>query len=168
VKISKAAKYALTALAYIAGHKEGEYVRIEAIADRYDISLNYLYNILGHLVRIGILKSNHGAGGYSLAKNADRITLRYVIEAIDGSAFETINLVEQTRSQRFAVRMKKVVSVAAAEHKKILQGATLAAITEDTKENETVADPKDRRSRYPAGVLSSSSRVLGISQVRPS
>ena len=54
-----------------------------------DVSATYLSNVLQRLTRGGILRSHRGiAGGYSLARPAERISLRDVAEVVDGVALE--------------------------------------------------------------------------------
>lgn len=55
------------------------------IADAMDIPPRYLTQILANLVQAGLLTAVAGpAGGYSLARPADEITLLEVVEAAEG------------------------------------------------------------------------------------
>lgn len=58
--------------------------RLEDLAQREAVSGNFLVQILNDLRRAGLIESRRGkAGGYLLARNADLITLRQVVEAVD-------------------------------------------------------------------------------------
>ncbi len=58
--------------------------RLEDLAQREAVSGNFLVQILNDLRRAGLIESRRGkAGGYLLARNADQITLRQVVEAVD-------------------------------------------------------------------------------------
>ena len=58
--------------------------RLEDLAQREAVSGNFLVQILNDLRRAGLIESRRGkAGGYLLARSADQITLRQVVEAVD-------------------------------------------------------------------------------------
>ncbi|MEY3895317.1 MAG: hypothetical protein RLZZ214_836 [Verrucomicrobiota bacterium] len=58
--------------------------RLEDLAQREAVSGNFLVQILNDLRRAGLIESRRGkAGGYLLARGADQITLRQVVEAVD-------------------------------------------------------------------------------------
>ena len=60
-------------------------VDAHSISDRTRVPLRFALKILRKLVASGIIVSYKGAhGGYTLARSADRITLRQVIEAVEG------------------------------------------------------------------------------------
>ncbi len=63
--------------------------RLEDLAQREAVSGNFLVQILNDLRRAGLIESRRGkAGGYLLARNADQITLRQVVEAVDPSLLQ--------------------------------------------------------------------------------
>ncbi len=83
--LTKKTEYALIALSHLA--RDGD-CRTSAreIADRYNVSLPLLMNILKTLTQKGLVRSTRGArGGYCLAGPADGITLEDVILAIEGA-----------------------------------------------------------------------------------
>lgn len=58
--------------------------RLEELAQREAVSGNFLVQILNDLRRAGLVESRRGkSGGYLLARSADQITLRQVVEAVD-------------------------------------------------------------------------------------
>ncbi len=58
--------------------------RLEDLAQREAVSGNFLVQILNDLRRAGLIESRRGkAGGYLLARSADQITLRQIVEAVD-------------------------------------------------------------------------------------
>ena len=58
--------------------------RLEDLAQREAVSGNFLVQILNDLRRAGLIESRRGkAGGYLLGRNADLITLRQIVEAVD-------------------------------------------------------------------------------------
>lgn len=62
-----------------------EPVKANEIAERQDISLKYLLDILRDLKRAGLIRSKRGPyGGFELSRPAGDITLADVFRAIDG------------------------------------------------------------------------------------
>jgi Rrf2 family protein len=60
-------------------------VDAHSISDRTRVPLRFALKILRKLVASGIIVSYKGAhGGYAIARGADQITLRQVIEAVEG------------------------------------------------------------------------------------
>ena len=80
--------YALVALARLAekGPPPGAAaLSARRIAERDTVPVAVLMNVLKSLVGAGLVTSTRGArGGYTLAKTAERITVRDVIEAMEG------------------------------------------------------------------------------------
>lgn len=72
-------------MAQLAKYHDGRTLtRLEDLAQREAVSGNFLVQILNDLRRAGLIESRRGkAGGYLLARNADLITLRQVVEAVD-------------------------------------------------------------------------------------
>jgi Rrf2 family transcriptional regulator, cysteine metabolism repressor len=85
MKISQKLEYACRAMAQLAKYHDGRSLtRLEDLAQREAVSGNFLVQILNDLRRAGLIESRRGkAGGYLLGRNADQITLRQVVEAVD-------------------------------------------------------------------------------------
>jgi Rrf2 family protein len=85
MKISQKLEYACRAMSQLAKYHDGRTLtRLEDLAQREAVSGNFLVQILNDLRRAGLIESRRGkAGGYLLARNADQITLRQVVEAVD-------------------------------------------------------------------------------------
>ena len=86
MKFCKKTRYGLTALVDLAAQPSTTPVALKTIAERNDISLQFLEHIFASFRRTGIVKSVKGSqGGYNLAKAADEITVASVVEALEGS-----------------------------------------------------------------------------------
>ena len=86
MKFSKKTQYALQALFELAKRDDGEPVTIPEIADAQGISRRFLENILGELRHNGLVVSRRGtSGGYLLAVEPYRISVKCVVEIMDGS-----------------------------------------------------------------------------------
>ena len=85
--------YALVALATLAREHEGEGRPLSArqLAEQHDLPLPLLMNALKELHRAQIIESRRGAGGgYYLLRGPEAITIREVIEAMEGPVSVTL------------------------------------------------------------------------------
>ena len=75
--------YTVRAVLYLARHPGRQ--RRQAIAEQMEIPAKYLPQIMGALVRAGVVRSTVGRrGGYELALEPKAVTLRDVVEAAEG------------------------------------------------------------------------------------
>jgi Rrf2 family protein len=85
LRLSKTADYALLAMRHLAAHADKDAMPARELAETYDIPAELLAKVLQRLVRAGLLVSHQGIrGGYGLGRNASRISVADVIQAIDG------------------------------------------------------------------------------------
>jgi len=83
-RLSKKADYGLIALKHLAQHTD-ESVSAREIAKEYRIPAELLAKILQRLARKGLVVSQQGTrGGYVLGRDASKISIVDVIEALDG------------------------------------------------------------------------------------
>ena len=88
--LSKTCDYAIRAALYLALQEHRHYVPIREISDKLEISFHFLTKILQILTQQNIITSFKGPkGGVSLARPAQDITLKEIIEAVDGAAIFT-------------------------------------------------------------------------------
>ncbi|MFN3937478.1 MAG: Rrf2 family transcriptional regulator [Gemmobacter sp.] len=84
MKLSTKGRYAMVALADLAGAGPGGRVSLAEISRRQDISLPYLEQLFVKLRRAGIVESVRGpGGGYVLARPAEAIRVSEILEAVD-------------------------------------------------------------------------------------
>jgi Rrf2 family protein len=85
VRLPRKAQYAICGLFDLAYNGQGEAVQIRAISERQAIPARYLEQIFQRLRRAGLVTSKRGpGGGYRLARAPEEITLREVVEAVEG------------------------------------------------------------------------------------
>lgn len=85
MKLSTKGRYGLRALTDLAANDAGGTVSLAQIAQRQKLSLNYLEQVFGMLSRAGIVIGVKGSnGGFRLARDMDKITVRDVLEALEG------------------------------------------------------------------------------------
>lgn len=96
MRFSLQVQYAICGVFDLAYNGHGEPVQIRVISERQGIPTRYLEQIFGRLRRGGIVASKRGpGGGYTLARTAGRITLREVIEAVEGPLDESLLMPEE-------------------------------------------------------------------------
>jgi len=90
LRLSKKADYGLMAMKHLAEHADHRACSAKDVADSYRIPQELLAKVLQRLVKAGLLRSQHGTnGGYTLARDAKKISAYEVIRAIDGPLFIT-------------------------------------------------------------------------------
>ncbi|MBK5246912.1 MAG: Rrf2 family transcriptional regulator [Peptostreptococcaceae bacterium] len=85
MKISTKGRYGLEALADMAIYGERDYINLKSISERQGISDKYLEQLFIHLKRSGLIDSLRGAqGGYRLSRDADKISVKDVLNSLEG------------------------------------------------------------------------------------
>ncbi len=89
VRYTTKTEYGLVALLYMARKPEGSCVTVKEIAGAEHYSVTYIEKIFQKLRLAEIVKAYHGnEGGYVLARNPSEITLKQVIDALEGETFD--------------------------------------------------------------------------------
>ena len=82
-------EYGLICLVYLARHSSADLVTIKEIVKKERFSATYIEKILQKLRAANIVVSHQGnQGGYELALKPSEITLRQIIEALEGHTFD--------------------------------------------------------------------------------
>lgn len=86
MKISTKGRYAVRLMLDLAINNTGEYIALKDVAQRQEISIKYLEQIIRLLVPAGYVKSVRGAnGGYKLAKKPEDYTVGMILRLTEGS-----------------------------------------------------------------------------------
>ncbi len=90
MRFTKKTEYGLLCMVYMARRvASGEPISIKEMALKEKYPLAYIEKILQALKKAGIVRAQTGNhGGYSLARPASEITLRHIIEALEGGTFD--------------------------------------------------------------------------------
>ena len=84
MQIPRKIEYALRAMIYLADRPSGV-ARGTEIAKHEHIPKYYLEKVIRDLMRRGLVHARRGpGGGYQLARKADTVTFRDIIEAVEG------------------------------------------------------------------------------------
>jgi Rrf2 family iron-sulfur cluster assembly transcriptional regulator len=84
MRLTTKGRFAVTAMIDLALRQTHGPVTLAGISQRQKISLSYLEQLFGKLRRFNIVESTRGpGGGYTLARNADQISVADIIVAVD-------------------------------------------------------------------------------------
>ena len=136
MKFSKKCRYGVIALIDLAMHSRDTHVSLGSIAERNQISPQYLEQVFASLRRARIVRSSQG--GYLLNYPADKITVSQIVEALEGSYHlesETGNW-EGTASIVTETIQKDIVDRVNDRLDQILQNLTLADLEQDCMQRE--------------------------------
>lgn len=87
MRLSTKSRFAVTAMIDVALREDRGPVSLAAISERHHISLSYLEQLFSKLRQHNLVESTRGpGGGYSLARNAEKISMADIVSAVDASA----------------------------------------------------------------------------------
>lgn len=85
MELTKAGGYGIFGVIYLARQPRGKVVSLSEVAEAEDLPEKFLAKIFQNLTRSGLIISHRGArGGFSLARPADQITVKELLESIQG------------------------------------------------------------------------------------
>jgi len=86
MKLSTRTRYGMRAIIELAQHEEKRPLHLKVIAERQDISVKYLEQLMSLLRSAGFVRSVRGSkGGYVLGRPADQIKLSEVFRCLEGA-----------------------------------------------------------------------------------
>jgi len=127
--LSKAVDYSILVLSYLSSLPEHNAIKSKAkLAEKLNLPSEFLSKILQKLTKANIIHSVKGAqGGYSLIKAPKEITLRSIIEIIDGpSHMVTCLFDDKIKCNREELCRRNVKKIRSVENQinKILESVT--------------------------------------------
>ncbi len=82
-------EYGIVSMVYMARHVDKKFVSIKEISKHESYPAPYIEKILQALRKAKLVISSHGkSGGYALARKPAEITLKEIIDALEGGTFE--------------------------------------------------------------------------------
>ena len=85
MELTRKGEYAIRGIVHLARLPHGNVALLSEIAEAADVPQTFLAKIFQQFAKIGFIKSYRGTGGgFSLARSAADITLREVVEAVEG------------------------------------------------------------------------------------
>ncbi len=89
MKFTTKTEYGVLCMIHLAKHPAGEWVTIKEMSATENYPVAFLEKILQKLKKTGLVVSHQGnQGGYTLARRPSEITLKQVIEALEGGTFD--------------------------------------------------------------------------------
>ncbi|MBN1509238.1 MAG: Rrf2 family transcriptional regulator [Sedimentisphaerales bacterium] len=135
MKLSTRTRYGIRAIIELAQYEGSRPLQLKAIAERQDISIKYLEQLMGLLRSAGLVRSVRGSkGGYILGRPVDQITLGEVFRCLEGPVTTTECVEDEDCCKRSAdcVAREIWVEVEAAIHS-VLDAITLEDLVKRTK-----------------------------------
>jgi Rrf2 family protein len=85
MKLTRGGEYGILGVLYLAQQDDKNVSVLSTIAKAQDVSPLFLAKVFQALAKAGVVKSHRGVkGGFSLGRAASQITIKEVIEAIEG------------------------------------------------------------------------------------
>jgi len=139
LKISTKGRYALRMLLDLAEHKNDGFIALKEIAERQNISKQYLEQIVSIINYSNILRANRGKqGGYMLAKEPSAYTVGQILRITEGNLSSVSCLEDEINKCKEADKCK-TLSMWRGLNKVItdyLDGITLQDILDNCKEDQ--------------------------------
>lgn len=112
MKLSQKTEYAIRALVYLAECPHDARCSIQEIAQAEQLSFAFLEKIFAELKKAGIVTAYRGpAGGYALLLPIEKISLRMIIEALEGEIKPFESLVVQDKTPKMHCKSHLMLSV---------------------------------------------------------
>ena len=98
MKLSTRTRYAVRAMIELAQNEASRPLQLKVIAERQDISVKYLEQLMAVLRAAGLIRSVRGSkGGYVLSRAANQIRLSDILHCLEGPV-TTVECVEDSQS----------------------------------------------------------------------
>jgi Rrf2 family iron-sulfur cluster assembly transcriptional regulator len=128
MELTKAGDYGFLGIMYLARQPEKRVVRLSEISENEDIPEKFLAKIFQSYTRSGLVKSHRGArGGFSMAKPADKITAKDILESVQGPIYLTRCLNDSESCERKDTCNLRKIWIKSQDHlNNLLEKKTLA------------------------------------------
>ncbi|HOV12955.1 MAG TPA: Rrf2 family transcriptional regulator [Spirochaetota bacterium] len=142
MKLSTRSRYGVRLMYELAEKYDKGPVQLNDISKDQDISEKYLGQIVIQLKSAGLINSLRGAqGGYFLSKNPSKITVREIVETLEGGINVVNCLEDNTKCKREDICItQKVWQTLNEGIKSILEKFTLSDLLEMNKNRKNLAD----------------------------
>ncbi len=140
MKLSTRTRYAVRAMIELAQNEASRPLQLKVIAQRQDISIKYLEQLMAVLRSAGFIRSVRGSrGGYVLAKPASQIRLSDILHCLEGPVATVDCVADADRCVRAAECAARRVWVKVQQAiDDVLQAITLQDVVEMTRDETQV------------------------------
>jgi Rrf2 family protein len=135
MKLSTRTRYGIRAIVELAQYEGERPLQLKAIAERQDISVKYLEQLMGVLRSAGLVRSVRGSkGGYVLARLPEQIRLSEVFHCLEGPITTTECVGDEDYCKRSAdCAAREVWTEVEAAINRVLDAITLADMVEKAR-----------------------------------
>ena len=85
MELTRKGEYAIRGIVYLAQQPPGTISLVSEIAEAVKVPQTFLAKIFQSFAKLGLINSYRGTGGgFTLGRQADRISLREIVEAVEG------------------------------------------------------------------------------------
>ncbi|MNS26124.1 HTH-type transcriptional repressor NsrR [compost metagenome] len=128
--ITRATEYASLTMLYLAKQPAGKLSYTAEIAEAEHIPPAFLVKVIPRLVKAGLVVSRRGSsGGIELAKDPKTVTLRHVLEAMEGEVAANVCTSSQPyQCHKAGCSLKGVFAKAQAQYLEALDSVTLSEL----------------------------------------
>jgi len=132
VKLKRKGEYGILGVTYIA-QQEKDIVYTREVAESWELPESFLAKIFQRLSKNGILNSYKGVrGGFSLAKSPEEITLKEILDIVQGPTTIGWCEVDNEKCNRFKnCSLSKVLDKVRDNMKNIFENTTIADIAKE-------------------------------------
>ena len=130
IKLTRKGEYGIRGIIFLAQQPPGKISLLSEIAAESEVPATFLAKILQEFGKNGLVQSYRGAGGgFTLARPPDEITLRDVVEAVEGPIIPNHCLSSPRLCSRSATcRAHEVWQTVQNRVVEVLEGVTLAEL----------------------------------------
>ena len=137
MQLTASSGYAIHGLAYLAIMEPGRVTFLSEISEHFAIPPSYLAKVFQTLARRRLVVSYRGAkGGYALARPANEITLREVIEIFEGPASDQCPLTRGPCRVEETCNVNLRLLEAQRAYLEVLDTHTIESISEEYRRDE--------------------------------
>ena len=129
MELTRKGEYAIRGIIYLAQQPPGRVSLISEIAAASDVPQTFLAKIFQSFAKLGLVSSSRGTGGgFTLARPASAITLREVVEAVEGPIVPNRCLMGSSCDRGGPCRVHAVWRTVQTEVINILDGVTIETL----------------------------------------
>ena len=132
MQFTKAEEYGIFGIMYLASQPKGKITPLSEISENQHVPEKFLAKIFQSLSRSGLVRSHRGVkGGFTLGKTPDKITIKEVVESIQGPYYISKCLTEPLDGQSPAMlSLRKLLERAQGSLMKVFSSHTIKDLTE--------------------------------------
>ncbi len=132
MQFTKAEEYGIFGIMYLASQPPGRITPLSEISENQKVPEKFLAKIFQSLSRSGLIRSHRGVkGGFTLGKPSHEITIKEVVESIQGPYYISKCLTEPTDGQSPAMlSLRKLLEEAQGRLLKVFSEHTIKDLTD--------------------------------------